>query len=76
MKNTDYPPIIRTNRLVLRQWNNTDLEPFDALNADPRVMEYFPSTLSRIYKKLEYSVEFTREGYDKNSKMFMLRKAL
>ena len=28
-----------------------------------------------FYKKLGYSVEFTREGYDKNSKMFMLRKA-
>jgi len=29
-----------------------------------------------FYKKLGYSVEFTREGYDENSKMFMLRKAL
>lgn len=29
-----------------------------------------------FYKKLGYSVEFIREGYDKNSKMFMLRKAL
>lgn len=29
-----------------------------------------------FYKKLGYSVEFTREGYDKNSKMFVLRKAL
>jgi ribosomal protein S18 acetylase RimI-like enzyme len=29
-----------------------------------------------FYKKLGYSIEFTREGYDKNSKMFMLRKAL
>lgn len=29
-----------------------------------------------FYKKLGYSIEFTREGYDKNSKMFMLRKTL
>ena len=29
-----------------------------------------------FYKQLEYSIEFTREGYDKNSKMFMLRKDL
>ena len=29
-----------------------------------------------FYKKLGYSIEFTREGYDKNSKMYMLRKAL
>lgn len=29
-----------------------------------------------FYEKLGYSVEFTREGYDKESKMFMLRKQL
>ena len=29
-----------------------------------------------FYQKLGYSVEFTREGYEKNSKMFMLRKNL
>ncbi len=29
-----------------------------------------------FYEKLGYSVEFTREGYDKESKMFMLRKHL
>lgn len=39
--------IIQTKRLVLRQWRKEDLAPFAALNADPKVMEYFPSTLSR-----------------------------
>lgn len=29
-----------------------------------------------FYQKLGYSIEFIREGYDNNSKMFMLRKAL
>ncbi|MBX7067445.1 MAG: GNAT family N-acetyltransferase [Parachlamydiales bacterium] len=29
-----------------------------------------------FYKKLGYSIEFTREGYDKDSKMFLLRKSL
>ncbi len=42
MKNIGYPPIIRTDRLVLRQWSTADLEPFARLNADPKVMEYFP----------------------------------
>lgn len=28
-----------------------------------------------FYQKLGYSIEFVREGYDKNSKMFMLRKS-
>jgi RimJ/RimL family protein N-acetyltransferase len=38
---------IKTERLILRQWREEDLEPFAAINADPRVMEYFPATLSR-----------------------------
>lgn len=29
-----------------------------------------------FYQKLGYSIEFTREGYEKGSKMFMLRKNL
>jgi len=29
-----------------------------------------------FYQKLGYSIEFTREGYEKESKMFMLRKNL
>jgi RimJ/RimL family protein N-acetyltransferase len=38
---------LETPRLLLRQWRDSDLAPFAALNADPRVMEFFPSTLSR-----------------------------
>lgn len=36
-----------THRLFLRQWKPSDREPFAALNADPRVMQFFPSSLSR-----------------------------
>lgn len=32
---------------MLRQWREADLEPFAALNADPEVMRYFPSPLTR-----------------------------
>ena len=39
--------LVRTERLLLRRWRPSDLAPFAALNADPRVMRYFPSTLSR-----------------------------
>lgn len=35
-----------TARLHLRAWQDSDLSAFAALNADPRVMHYFPSTLS------------------------------
>jgi RimJ/RimL family protein N-acetyltransferase len=41
-----HPPLT-TSRLLLRPWRDDDLEPFAALNADPRVMEYFPATLDR-----------------------------
>ena len=37
---------LRTPRLRLRQWCPADRAPLAALNADPRVMEYFASTLS------------------------------
>ncbi|MGI4814315.1 MAG: GNAT family N-acetyltransferase [Janthinobacterium lividum] len=35
-----------TPRLLLRPWRDADKAPFRALNADPRVMEFFPATLS------------------------------
>jgi RimJ/RimL family protein N-acetyltransferase len=38
---------LRTNRLVLRRWRDSDRDPFAALNADPRVMEHFPGLLTR-----------------------------
>ena len=37
---------LSTPRLRLRQWRASDLEPFAALNADPRVMEFMPGLLS------------------------------
>lgn len=38
---------VTTPRLVLRRWQPDDLDPFAALNADPEVMRYFPSTYER-----------------------------
>jgi RimJ/RimL family protein N-acetyltransferase len=40
-------PVVRTPRLLLREWRPYDRAPFAALNADTRVMEHFPSTLPR-----------------------------
>src|SRR5574342_907893 len=40
-------PTLRTNRLILRPWKKSDLEPFYAINADPKVMEFYASTLTR-----------------------------
>ncbi len=41
-------PRILTERLVLREWREADKLPYSLLNADPQVMEHFPSTLSRV----------------------------
>jgi RimJ/RimL family protein N-acetyltransferase len=38
---------LETQRLRLRQWRTDDREPFAAPNADLKVMEFFPSPLSR-----------------------------
>ena len=38
---------METERLVLRQWQASDREPFAALNADPEVMAHFPALLTR-----------------------------
>jgi [ribosomal protein S5]-alanine N-acetyltransferase len=37
---------IETSRLVLRQWEQRDHEPYVQMNADTQVMEFFPSVLS------------------------------
>lgn len=38
---------INTQRLVLRPWQEEDIEPLARLNADPRVMEFLLGTLTR-----------------------------
>ncbi len=38
---------IRTGRLVMRRWRESDRDPYAAMNADPEVMRYFPATLDR-----------------------------
>lgn len=39
--------MITTERLQLRQWKDSDAQPFCDLNADPDVMRYFPACYSR-----------------------------
>ena len=40
-------PRLHGERVLMREWVPNDLEPFAALNADPRVMEHYPSLLTR-----------------------------
>jgi ribosomal-protein-alanine N-acetyltransferase len=41
------PESLQTERLILRRWRDSDLEPFAKMNSDPVVMEHFPSMLTR-----------------------------
>ncbi len=43
---------IETERLRLRQWMESDREPFSSLNADPRVMEFLPSILDKAANRI------------------------
>jgi ribosomal-protein-alanine N-acetyltransferase len=38
---------LRTDRLLLRHWRESDRAPFAALNADREVMRHFPAAMSR-----------------------------
>ncbi len=40
------PPALRTERLLIRAWRDDDVDAAAALNADPRVMEFFPSVVA------------------------------
>ncbi len=62
------PLEIKTERLVLRQWRESDFDAFAQLNADPRVMEYFPSVTSREEsneqaKRMQTKIEETGYGF-------------
>jgi RimJ/RimL family protein N-acetyltransferase len=57
---------VRTDRLVMRRWRDSDLAPFAALNGDPETMLYFPETLGRTASDaLVARIEerFERVGY-------------
>jgi ribosomal-protein-alanine N-acetyltransferase len=61
-------PVLATDRLFLRDWREEDLAPFAALNADPRVMEFFPTTLDRaesdaLAARLQGSIEESGFGF-------------
>jgi ribosomal-protein-alanine N-acetyltransferase len=40
-------PELRSARLLLRRWREEDLQPLAAMNADRRVMEFFPAPMER-----------------------------
>jgi len=55
---------IRTARLLLRRWVAADRAPFAAMNADPAVMEHFPSVLTRL--ESDQTVERILKHFDEH----------
>jgi RimJ/RimL family protein N-acetyltransferase len=55
-----------TQRLLLREWRESDRPPFAALNGDPRVMQFMPGALSREESDLladRIQDHFTERGF-------------
>lgn len=58
---------LATPRLVLRQWRDSDLAPFAALNADPEVMRFMPRCLGRAESEAlagRYRERIAERGWD------------
>lgn len=60
--------MIETERLYLRQWQASDFAPFAEMNANPKVMEYFPKLLTTsvsntIAKKCQTLIEDNGWGF-------------
>lgn len=57
---------IRTERLLMRRWRDSDREPFADLNADPEVMRYFPAPQNRAESDRaidRFEQRFEEQGY-------------
>ena len=65
---TDVPRFdeLRTGRLIMRRWRESDRAPFAALNGDAETMRYFPSTLARAASDVfieRIEARFDLQGY-------------
>lgn len=59
-------PVIKTPRLRLRGWSDGDSELWAALNADPRVTEFFPGPIPREVSAAQAALmreALERDGY-------------
>lgn len=56
--------ILETSRLVLRRWKPEDFSAMAKINADPRVMEFFPGLLT--YDESKTMIELIESKTEKN----------
>ena len=57
---------LRTERLLLRRWRESDLEPWAAMNADPEVREHLGGVITREQSDASvaaFTAEFDERGY-------------
>jgi ribosomal-protein-alanine N-acetyltransferase len=55
---------LMTERLVLRRWTDEDREPFAELNADPEVMRFFPTVMTK--QESDAMVDRIEQGFENN----------
>lgn len=58
--------VLHTERLVLRPWRDSDLDPWVAMNADPEVREHLGDPLTRAQSEasmVRFRAAFERRGY-------------
>ena len=53
---------LRTERLLLRRWRESDREPFAAMNSDPEVMHHFPAPSTR--QESDAFIDRIEAGFD------------
>jgi RimJ/RimL family protein N-acetyltransferase len=59
-------PELHTERLILRSWRESDLDPWAAMNADPAVREHFPDILTREQSRasmVRIQARLDRQGF-------------
>jgi RimJ/RimL family protein N-acetyltransferase len=67
-------PELLTERLVLRRWQQMDLEPFGAMRADVLGMEFFPSVVNPIISLA--SIEQFERSFDERGYSFWVVESL
>jgi RimJ/RimL family protein N-acetyltransferase len=54
---------VRTDRLLMRRWQESDRDPFAALNGDPETLKFFPATMDRA--ESDALVNRIEEGFER-----------
>ncbi|CAM2859276.1 GNAT family N-acetyltransferase [Salinicoccus roseus] len=64
---------IKTKRLILRDWQQSDTAPFIAMNQDPDVRRYFPEKLSTEASK-QFIVDAQKDIEDRGFGLFAVER--